>query len=704
MLDALKEECAAAAELVMTVGRGERLAFVASGSRYTFSTAVPIDAADGDHVSLRVGHREVGGTLSECRAHSFDVTLQEDIGSPVTPGAALALQPPWLIERVRSRVHDAIWIAQCTPGMFNLTNAMRVMRHGKIVVEEVGPTPTYENVRRPLNEEQERAVERAFRAPISIIVAPPGTGKTLTLGALVESCYRLGLRVLVTAPSNAAVDILMQQVCERLQTEPDFETASVLRLGAAVGEAMRRGAFGARVVLDDVVARLRPHVAWRVQQRAQCVAELAVELTKAFHAAGNDDDRTVRLLHGALRAARAELQRAARELRDNGRRLTSEARVVGATMAHVSIDSDLQSFDVVVVDEASMTLGPALFLAAGLAKKHVVIAGDPVQLAAPVRSTGPYSDWLACDVFERLGIVAALQREESLPFVTELTEQFRSVRSLGKLQSVFRDRPLLEPASVVEPPENAQYQNLFGGNALCFIDTAEMEPACHYPWDHTVANAAHARLVADIIAYLDPAKEPLEADRIEQAVLVLAHYRGQVAEIRAELGDRYAGRGVSVKTVHSSQGSEANTCIVDLTVSRPVRRVDSCVLWASRYQDEGSRLLAVATSRARSRLIIVGNFVWMKRTATPCGTLARLCAYLEDAAYVIPLRDVLGTADRLRRARSEAALCTTDTLETRAERESAVFAGKAGENHHSGNRGAIDHDPEEQSEPLVLTL
>jgi hypothetical protein len=687
----------------MTVGRGERLAFVASGSRYSFSTAVPVDAADGDHVVLHVGQREVDGTVSECRARSFEVTLQEDVGSPVAAGAALALEPPWLIDCLRSRVHDAIWIAQGTPEMFNLPNAMRVMGHGKIVVEEAGPTPTYENARRPLNEEQERAVERAFRSPISIIVAAPGTGKTLTLGALVESCYRLGLRVLVTAPSNAAVDLLMQQVCERLNHEPDFETGAVLRLGAAVGVALRQGAFGARVVLDDVVARLRPHVAWRVQQCKQRVDELAVELTEAHRAAGSDDDRTVRRIHGALRVARADLRRAARELRDNGRRLAIEARVVGATMAHVSIDSDLQSFDVVVVDEASMTVGPALFLAAGLARKHVVIAGDPVQLAAPVRSAGPYRDWLACDVFERLGIVEALQREGSLSFVTELKEQFRSVRPLCRLQSVFREWPHLKPARVVQPPEDAQYVNLFGGNALCCIDTAELEPECHYPWDHTVANTAHARLVADLIAYLDPTEIPPDRATTEQAVLVLAHYRGQVAGIRAALGDGYARRGVAVRTVHSAQGSEASTCILDLTVSRPVRRLDSSVLWATRYQDEGSRLLAVATSRARSRLIIVGNFAWMKKEAMPQGTLARLLAHLEEEAYRIPLREVLGTADRLRRARATAPSRAPDAQEPLPERESAEIARKGGGNHDSRNRDAIDHDSEEQSEALVLT-
>lgn len=683
MLNSLDEECAASAAVVTTLGQGERLEVVESGSKYAFSTGATVDASDGDVVCLRAGHREVGGTVTACRAHCIELILHDDIGSPLSFGSQLALEPSWQYERLRSRVHDAIWVAQCTPKMFNLTNAMRIMKHGEIVVADAGPTPVYENVRRPLNEEQERAVELAFRAPISIIVAPPGTGKTQTLGALVDACYRLGLRVLVTAPSNVALDLLMEQTCERLCNEPDFATAAVLRVGAAAGMPIRR-AFGGQVVLDEVLARVRPHVQWRVRRREQCVAELAARLTAAHRATGNDDNRAVRHLQLALRKARAKLQQAARELRDNGRRLINEARVVGATMARVSLDSDLQSFDVVVVDEASMALGPALFLAAGLAKKHVVIAGDPLQLAAPVRSTGPHRDWLARDVFERLEIVEAMQCETSLPYVTELTEQFRSVRALWELQSVFRCRPTPKTEGIVRKPENAQYRNLFGGNALCYIDTAEMEPICHYPWDRTVANEAHARLVADLIAYLEPDDETPEPQGSEQAVLVLAHYRGQVAAIRHRLGDEYGGPGVSVQTVHSAQGSEASTCIVDLTVSPGVTRRSSCVLWASRPQDEGTRLLAVATSRARSRLIIVGNFAWMKSTATPRGTLARLCAHLEDEAYLIPLRDVLGTAKCRRRARSEAALCRMDTLATSAEGESMVLAGRSCESRDPG--------------------
>jgi hypothetical protein len=93
----------------------------------------------------------------------------------------------------------------------------------------------------------------------------------------------------------------------------------------------------------------------------------------------------------------------------------------------------------------------------------------------------------------------------------------------------------------------------------------------------------------------------------------------------------------------------------------------------------------------------------MKKEAMPQGTLARLLAHLEEEAYRIPLRDVLGTADRLRRARATAPSRAPDAQEPLPERESAEIARKGGGNHDSRNRDAIDHDSEEQSEALVLT-
>ena len=65
----------------------------------------------------------------------------------------------------------------------------------------------------PLNESQIEAVASVLQRPMSLIQGPPGTGKTVTSATLVHHLTRQGMgQVLVTAPSNVAVDHLTERI------------------------------------------------------------------------------------------------------------------------------------------------------------------------------------------------------------------------------------------------------------------------------------------------------------------------------------------------------------------------------------------------------------------------------------------------------------------------------------------------------------
>ena len=76
-----------------------------------------------------------------------------------------------------------------------------------------------------LNEPQQTAVIKALRAAdVAVIHGPPGTGKTTTLVSyILEAVYRKQ-RLLVTAPSNVAVDNLLERLA-------DAGCRSLVRLG-----------------------------------------------------------------------------------------------------------------------------------------------------------------------------------------------------------------------------------------------------------------------------------------------------------------------------------------------------------------------------------------------------------------------------------------------------------------------------------------
>ena len=94
-----------------------------------------------------------------------------------------------------------------------------------------------------LNEPQQTAVEKSLcAADVAIIHGPPGTGKTTTLVSyILEAIYRKQ-RLLVTAPSNVAVDNLLERLA-------DSGCRSMVRLGhpARVQENIHR------FTMDNVV-------------------------------------------------------------------------------------------------------------------------------------------------------------------------------------------------------------------------------------------------------------------------------------------------------------------------------------------------------------------------------------------------------------------------------------------------------------------
>lgn len=636
LLNALDDERRAAGATGVRLGPGSRLEVVGTGSRYRITISGPIDASTGDPVLLQLGHREVEGVIAATGERDIEVTLSEDMGQSLPAGGELLLEAPWMVARLRQRVREAFEVGHATPRLFNLTNALRTLGIGEIPVAATAWVPEYDDEQRPLNEGQARAVSTAFRSPLSIVAAPGGTGKTHMLAALVQAAARgAGLRVLVTAPSNVAVDLQMMQVCRRLVGQADYRSGDVMRVGTDAGAELR-DSYGDEVVLDRVVARLRPKLQQRIERLQRAVDEIAARMGAAQRAGSGDATSAVQALRRQLATARGDLRQAQQEARDYGRLLVSEARVVGATLARVFLDPTLRGFDMVVIDEASMAQCPAVFLAAGLARKHVVIAGDPYQLAAPVHSAGAHREWLTTDVFHRLEVVSAIRHEEDVPYITQLTEQRRSAEGICALQRAVWYGPRLRTAREVLERERARPNLLFGGSSLCYVDTSALGAEAYRPWGRTYANEEHADTIADLIAYLGACGELPEQSTAGGEVLVLSHYRGQVWNLRKRLAP-YRSRGVSVRTVHRAQGSEARTAIFDLTLTAEQPTRISSVLTATRPEQEGSRLLAVAVSRARSRFVFVGSLRWIEESVSPESVLGRVYGHLREHGREIAL-------------------------------------------------------------------
>jgi hypothetical protein len=633
---ALSAEARTAGQHSVALGRGVRTQTTEAGTAYRFTLETPVDTESGTPAIVRLQLRDLEVTITRVADDAIDIVLPDDRGYAVD-GAELRLGTAWLVDKLRDRVTAAFEVAVRAPSLYNLDLALLTLGLGEIQVATLGPVPEYDNSTYPLTEEQALVIATVFRSPVTLVPAAGGTGKTVTLGALVEACFNAGLRALVAAPTNKAVDLSMLQACHRLRAKPGFHDGAVVRVGSDAGPELREQ-YGADVILEDLSARIRAQLHQRIVDQAGLVDRLAAAMSDVQR--GPRDDERERALRAALDAGRAKLRSLRREMRDFAGSVTAQARVVGATLSRITLDQSLGRFDVVIVDEISLAQPLAVFLAAGLGQR-TVLAGDPCQLSAPVLSHDADSHWLKSDVFERLGVSEALREEEDVPYITPLLEQRRSAADLCEVQRELWYGPALRTSPSVIERERVRHNVVFGTAALCYIDTSTLDAQAYHPYGYTYANDEHAHLILDLVRYLDSAGEiPALGGRTTE-LLAMSHYRGQASRLRSMLR-AYRPRGVIARTVHRSQGSEATTAVFDLTITRhqPAR---SEIMTATRPEESGSRLLCTALTRARSRFVFIGDMEWIERSVAPRSILGRLYTRLREDGYQIPVRELRGT-------------------------------------------------------------
>ena len=65
-----------------------------------------------------------------------------------------------------------------------------------------------------MNAKQDEIIRKALTTPFSLIQGPPGTGKTVTSATLIFwlAKFNKNQQILVTAPSNIAVDSLASKI------------------------------------------------------------------------------------------------------------------------------------------------------------------------------------------------------------------------------------------------------------------------------------------------------------------------------------------------------------------------------------------------------------------------------------------------------------------------------------------------------------
>jgi predicted DNA helicase len=379
---------------------------------------------------------------------------------------------------------------------------------------------------------------------------------------------RRGQKVLACAPSNLAVDNLL----ERLLAAGE----RAVRLGhpARVLSALREHTLDLMVEDHDDTRQAR-----KLAKKAFSLFRQAGKWTRGKPEPG----------------LRQQLRQEGRALLDDSRRLEAQtvdrilngATVLCATLT--GLDSAIlgqRQFDLAVIDEAAQCTEPVCWLPL-LRSQSLVLAGDHCQLPPTILSQEAAEDGFGVSLMERL-----VGRYG--PLVTRrLNVQYRMNEAIMNFSSQqFYDGGLEAHASVrghllCELP--GVTMNRLTQTPVQFIDTAgagydeEQESAGTSRFNHQ-----EAALVARHVQAL------LEAGVSAESIAVIAPYAAQVRLLR----ERLPIPGLEIDSVDGFQGREKEAVVLSLVRSNA-------------HGDVGFladvRRMNVALTRARRKLLVIGD-------------------------------------------------------------------------------------------------
>lgn len=323
-----------------------------------------------------------------------------------------------------------------------------------------------------------------------------------------------------------------------------------------------------------------------------------------------------------------------KELDDISKAVLANARIVGATVTKAYLSPKLlNGFDVVIIDEASMVMMPALFYAAGLAREKVVISGDFRQLS-PIVQTDQQEIFEAVggDVFQTSGLVDAFREKRSLKRAVMLDEQYRMDGNICKIISSRMYSDKLE-TSADRKSATEKLPNPFH-RPLTIVDTSTIYPFSNKDLFNSRYNLMHALAVRNLCFFL---KE--EGFLKPNSVGVCTPYAAQAKLSKKVL----VGSGleeVAAGTVHRYQGDEKSVMILDIPDSLG-ERYAGIFLQANNPEDDGAKLFNVAVSRAKENLIVFANLAFLDEKLPNHAILRDILAEMQSHGAVVDVREVL---------------------------------------------------------------
>jgi superfamily I DNA and/or RNA helicase len=402
-----------------------------------------------------------------------------------------------------------------------------------------------------LNESQQQAVDAIIKnEELTIVHGPPGTGKTTTLIEAIIQHIKAGEKVLVSAPSNTAVDNISKGLIQH--------GVKLLRVGntSKVDETIFSHTPEGKLANSKQLKEIK-----QLKVRAEEFRRMALKYKRSF---GKAEREQRNLLFKEVKNIRTEIKKLQAY---NEEKLFEEAEVIAGTPIGL-YDADINHlrFQTLVIDEAGQCIEPLAWCIFPLAEK-IVLAGDHWQLPPTV-----LSNEAARLGFNRSILEIAIAKTNN---VFLLNTQYRMRPSIAGFSSNYFYNGLLTTA--------AHLQNT--GVHISFIDTAGSGyNEVHGSDGSSLQNEGELQIVQKL----------LETESLDlSTTAVISPYSGQVAAAKEILPMQ-----LRISTIDSFQGQEKETIIVSLVRSND----DGDIGFLKDY-----RRMNVAITRAKGQLFVIGD-------------------------------------------------------------------------------------------------
>lgn len=440
-----------------------------------------------------------------------------------------------------------------------------------------------------LNPSQHEAVWKILSArDVAVVHGPPGTGKTTTVVQAINALLANDdKKILVVAPSNAAVDLLSEKLAA--------EGLRVLRVGnpVKVSEKLTNITLDAQVSNHASVKEIR-----RLRKQANEFRDMAHKYKRNFGKAEREQRKALFAeARNIMQSVEKMEQYIVSDILDKTQVVT--ATPVGAqhyTVRHLQ-------YDTVVIDEAGQALEPACWIAA-LKGNKVVLAGDHCQLPPTIKSAEAAKNGLAETLLEKI----AARHPGS---VVMLEEQYRMHNTImGYASTAFYDDKLKAHPSVAG-------HLLFGeDDPLAFVDTA----GCGFDEKAEGTSTSNPEEAAFLFKHLAGFVETLQPHYTPDnfpSIAVIAPYKEQIGLLREQLDHhpdlKIYGEQISVNTIDSFQGQERDVVYISMTRSNSDNKIGFL---------SDIRRMNVAMTRARKKLVVIGDSATLSRLPYYAGFIA----------------------------------------------------------------------------------